>query len=100
VDGDPWWDTQQLLTQINDAIVIFETAFPDKQGLFIFDNSSAHALPADPLKAFKMNKSDSGKQQHQQDTIIPESNPVAEHCGKNQKNDTARWKPERHVACS
>jgi len=66
VDGDPWWDTQQLLTQINDAIVIFETAFPDKQGLCIFDNASAHgSLPADALKAFKMNKSNSGNQWHQ-----------------------------------
>jgi len=86
VDGDPLWDTQQLLTQINDTIIIFETAFQDKKGLFIFDNSSAHgSLPADALKTFEMNKSDGGKQWHQQDTIIPESNPVAEHHGKTQK---------------
>jgi len=86
VDGDPWWDTQQLLTQIDNAIVIFETAFPDKKGLFIFDNSSAHSsLPADALKTFEMNKSDGGKKQHQQDTIILKLNPVAEHCGKTQK---------------
>ena len=53
-DGDPWWDTQQLLTQINDTIVIFETVFPDKQGLFIFDNSSFHdSLLADALKPLR-----------------------------------------------
>jgi hypothetical protein len=29
-DGDPWWDTKQLLTQIEDAVDIFETAHPRK----------------------------------------------------------------------
>ena len=41
-----------------------------------FTPSHAHAsLPPDALKAFKMNKSDSGKQHKQYDTIIPKSNP-------------------------
>jgi len=54
VDGDPWWDTQQFMTQINKAIIIFEMAFPDKQGLFIFDNSSFHdSLLADALKPLR-----------------------------------------------
>ncbi len=61
--GDAWWDSAQLLKQMEDAIQIFETAHPGKQSLFIFDQSSAHAsLPHDTLKAFKMNKSDGGKQ--------------------------------------
>jgi hypothetical protein len=56
-NGDSWWDMQQLLAQMNDAVTIFKTAFLGKQGLFIYDNSSAHAsLPANALKAFEMNK--------------------------------------------
>ena len=85
-NGDAWWDCEQLLTQMKDAIEIFEAAHPDKQALFVFDQSSAHAsLPPDALKAFDMNKSDGGKQRFQQDTVIPQSNPVAEHRGKIQK---------------
>ena len=84
--GDAWRDTDQLLVQMADAIEVFELAHPGKQALFIFDQSSAHAsLPPDALKAFEMNKSDGGKQRKQRDTIIPESNPVAEHRGKAQK---------------
>ena len=71
---------------MKDAIEIFEAAHPDKQALFVFDQSSAHAsLPPDTLKAFDMNKSDGGKQCFQRDTVIPQSNPVAEHHGKFQK---------------
>jgi hypothetical protein len=84
--GDAWWDCEQLMKQIEEALQIFEAAHPGKQGLFIFDQSSAHAsLPPDALKAFEMNKSDGGKQRRQRDTIIPETNPVAEHRGKPQK---------------
>ena len=51
---------------MKDAIEIFEAAHPNKQALFIFDQSSAHAsLPPDALKAFDMNKSDGGKQRFQ-----------------------------------
>jgi hypothetical protein len=85
-NGDAWWDCEQLLKQMEDAINIFEAAHPNKQSLFIFDQSSAHtSLPPHALKAFKMNKSDGGKQRHQYDTIIPQSNPVTEHRGKPQK---------------
>jgi hypothetical protein len=74
--GDGWWDCDQLLTQTKEAIDIFNMAHPDCQALFVFDNSSAHGyLPPDALKAFEMNKSDSGKQRCQQDTVIPQSNP-------------------------
>lgn len=38
--GDPWWDHQQLLTQVETAIDIFEEAHPGCQALFVFDNSS------------------------------------------------------------
>lgn len=84
--GDAWWDTAQLLVQMADAVEVFKLAYPAKQALFIFDQSSAHAsLPPDALKAFEMNISNGGKQRKQRDTIIPESNPVADHCGKSQK---------------
>ena len=52
-NGDPWWDTKQLMDQIKSAIEISEAAHPDCQALFIFDQSSAPAsLPPDALKAF------------------------------------------------
>src|SRR5260370_2978463 len=42
--GDPWCNTAQLLDQMHTkAIPIFKKAFPGAQGLFIFDQSSAHA---------------------------------------------------------
>jgi len=36
-NGDPWWDTDQLLDQVKSAIHIFEAAHPDCQALFVFD---------------------------------------------------------------
>ena len=84
-NGDPWWDTKQLLAQIKSAIQIFDEAHPDCQALFVFDQSSAHAsLPPDALKAFEMNKSKGGKQRKQRDTIIPESNLDARYRGQPQ----------------
>ncbi len=65
------------------AIEVFELQFPGKQGLFIFDNSSAHGcLPPDALRAFEMNKSNGGKQCVQKDTIIPITNPDPTKQGK------------------
>ncbi|KIM54200.1 hypothetical protein SCLCIDRAFT_31308 [Scleroderma citrinum Foug A] len=85
-NGDAWWNTEQLLKQVKRAIEIFEAAHPDCIALFIFDQSSAHAsLPPDALKAFEMNKSNGGKQRKQRDTVIPNTNPTVEHCGKPQK---------------
>jgi hypothetical protein len=88
-NGDAWWEHEQLLSQVKRAIKIFETAHPDCVALFIFDQSSAHAsLGPDALRAFKMNKSNGGKQRKQHDTVIPESNPVSQHRGKPQKMTT------------
>jgi hypothetical protein len=93
--GDAWWDTDQLLVQMADAIEVFELAHPGKQALFIFDQSSAHAsLPPDALKAFEMNKSNSRKQHKQCDTVIPQSNPVAEHRSKVQKMTLENGQPK------
>ena len=35
--GDPWWDTKQLLQQIDDSIIIFEEKHPNKVAVFVFD---------------------------------------------------------------
>ena len=62
-NGDPWWDTDQLMVQIESVIEISEVAHPRCQALFIFNQSSAHAsLPPDALRAFTMNKSNGGTQ--------------------------------------
>ncbi|KAJ3978884.1 hypothetical protein F5890DRAFT_1559520 [Lentinula detonsa] len=85
-NGDAWWDTEQLLTQVKDAISIFEEMHPECQALFIFDQSSAHAsLGPDALCAWDMNKSDGGKQRKQRDTVIPQSNPHPDFQGKVQR---------------
>ena len=81
--GDPWWDHVQLLTQVEQAILIFEEVHPNCIGVFLFDHSSAHAsLGPDALCMFDMNKSNGGKQRKQKDTIIPMNNPDIECCGK------------------
>lgn len=85
-NGDPWWDNEQLLSQVKHAIQVFEKAHPNCVALFIFDQSSAHAsLGPDALKASEMNKSDGGKQRKQRDTVIPENNPFPQHRGEVQK---------------
>ena len=77
------WDCEQLIKQMEPAIDVFKEAHPGKQGL---DNSSAHAsLATDALRAFDMNMSDGGKQHRQKDTVIPDTNPDAQHRGKVQK---------------
>ncbi|KAI0357255.1 hypothetical protein OH77DRAFT_1422815 [Trametes cingulata] len=88
-NGDPWWDHVQLLSQSDDAMTIFELLYPGCIGLFIFDQSSAHAsLGPDALRAFDMNKTNGGKQRVQKDTVIPMNNPVVELRGKPQKMTT------------
>ena len=84
--GDPWWDNKQLMDQMAAAIEIFDTAHPDCQALFVFDQSSAHAsLAPDTLQAFDMNKSN-GQKQH--DTVIPQSNPNPQFHSQVQKMTT------------
>ncbi|THU87050.1 hypothetical protein K435DRAFT_682354, partial [Dendrothele bispora CBS 962.96] len=99
-NGDPWWDTDQLLNQMETAIEVFELQFPGKQALFVFDNSSAHgSLPPDALKAFEMNKTDGGKQRRQKNTFIPTSNPNPALRGKFQSmvNDAGQPKGLENV---
>ncbi len=89
-NGDAYWDCNQLIKQVvESAIPIFKEAHPGCQALFVFDQSSAHAaLPPNALKAFEMNKGNGGKQHLQKDTVIPNTNPYPEHCGKIQKMTT------------
>jgi hypothetical protein len=94
-NGDPWWDCDQLLVQVREAIDIFNTVHPDCQALFVFDQSSAHgSLPPDALRAFDMNKSDGGKQRKQRDTVIPQSNPFPAVRGQIQKMTTESGQPK------
>ena len=83
VGGDAWWDQDQLLVQVDKAIVIFEEAHPSCVALFVFDQSSMHAsLGPDALHAFDMNKSNGGSQRKQKDTVILITNVHPEFCGK------------------
>ncbi|KAG2073340.1 hypothetical protein BDR04DRAFT_938267, partial [Suillus decipiens] len=95
-NGDAWWTHENLLEQVKYAIEVHdEVNGPNCQALFIFDNSSAHAsLPPDALRAFEMNKSDSGKQRKQRDTIIPDSNPDPTKRGLLQKMTTPSGEPK------
>ena len=87
--GDPWWDHTQLLAQVDKAIAIFKKAHPNCVALFVFDQSSAHALLAlDALCVFDMNERNGGKQRKQRDTVIPMNNPNQELCRKLQKMTT------------
>jgi hypothetical protein len=90
--GNAWWDMDQLIAQMCDqAIPLFNRAHPNKQALFIFDQSSTHAsLGPDALRAFEMNKSNGGKQRIQKDTTIPMNNPDPHFAGKVQKMTTEK----------
>ena len=84
--SDPWWDHTQLLVQVDKAITIFNKAHLGCEGVFIFNQSSAHGLlRLDALCAFNMNKSNGGKQRKQKDTVIPMNNLHEGLCRKPQK---------------
>ncbi|PCH36576.1 hypothetical protein WOLCODRAFT_82413, partial [Wolfiporia cocos MD-104 SS10] len=94
-NGNAWWDSAQLLAQVKAAIAIHNELHPDKQAVWVFDQSSNHAaLPPDALRAFDMNKSDGGKQRKQRDMVIPMTNPIAEFRGQPQKMTTFTGEPK------
>jgi hypothetical protein len=72
-NGDPWWDTKQLLTQLSTTLDIFEKKHPDCTGVLVFDQSSAHASHGEgALNAFEMNLTPAGKNKKpQNDTYFP-----------------------------
>ncbi len=99
-NGDPWWDTDQLMVQVKSSIEIFEAAHPGCQALFIFDQSSAHAsLPPDALRALTMNKSNGGAQRKQKNTVIPQSNPDPRFRGIRQEMTTPGGKAKGLKTC-
>jgi hypothetical protein len=60
-NGDPWWDTKQLLVQVTRTLDIFEQKHPNCIAVLIFDQSSAHASHGEgALNAFNMNKAPGG----------------------------------------
>lgn len=75
---DPWWDCMQLIDQVKSrAIPIFEYLFPDAQGVFIFDCSSAHeSYGPTALRVSNMNLTPAGKKpKFLQDTTVPSNDP-------------------------
>jgi hypothetical protein len=83
--GDPYWDSDQLNTQVAEMIPIFEQIFPGCRGVFIFDQSSAHAAFAkDALNVKNMNVGIGGSQTKMHDTVIPDDNPHPHLRGKPQ----------------
>jgi hypothetical protein len=94
-NGDKWWDHDQLLAQVDQAIEIFEEAHPNCIALILFDHSSAYAsLGQDALHAFNINKTNGGKMKKMKDTVIPINNPTVECHGKLQKMTTDAGKPK------
>jgi hypothetical protein len=87
--GDPWWDHNQLLAQVDNVISIFKEAHLSYVVLFVFDHSLTHAsLAPDALHAFDINKGNRGKQRKQRDTVIPMNNQCPKFHGKLQKMTT------------
>lgn len=73
---DAWWDLNQLIDQVKDAVDIFEHLHPEKVAIWLFDCSSAHeGLAADALNVNNMNINPGGKQKHLRTTVIPITNP-------------------------
>lgn len=75
--GDKWWDCAQLIKQVQtQALPIFDYLFPDSQGVFIFDCSSAHAsYRLSALWVSHMNFGPGGKKDPLRDTFIPTDDP-------------------------
>ena len=71
-NGDPWWNTKQLLVQVKDALDIFEESFPGCIAVLVFDQSLVHASYREgALNAFEMNLNLGGKQEILKETVFP-----------------------------
>jgi hypothetical protein len=70
---DPWWDTKQLLAQLDTTLDIFEKKHLDCITVLVFDQSSAHVSHGDrALNAFAMNLTLGGKNKKpQNNTYFP-----------------------------
>ena len=64
-----YFTNEMLISQVHDAIDIFESKYPEAQGMWIFDNAPSHMKkPEDALNPDHMNVKDSGKQPFVMDT--------------------------------
>nr|GAT46270.1 predicted protein [Mycena chlorophos] len=82
--GDNYWNTEQMIAQLRNAIKIANFVFPNTVVHWVFDNSSCHdSMPEDALCVTKMNVGAGGKQPKMRDTVIPANNPFG-HGGKPQ----------------
>ncbi|KAF8589283.1 hypothetical protein K439DRAFT_1645154 [Ramaria rubella] len=80
-----WWDMQQLISQIEVAIDIFNILHPTDIDVFFFDCSSAHeSFAADALSVQRMNVKPGGNQPQMHDTIIPHDCPIISRQGTRQ----------------
>ncbi|CAK5267144.1 unnamed protein product [Mycena citricolor] len=75
--GDNYWNMDQMIEQLRNAIKIAKRLFPKAVIHWVFDNSSCHgSLPHDAISVSKMNLKPGGKNLLLfKDTIIPMSNP-------------------------
>lgn len=76
-NGDKWWDCSQLIEQVKTrAIPIFNYLFPDAQGVFVFDFSSAHeSYGPHALRVSNINFLPGGKKLPLRDTFMPMDDP-------------------------
>ena len=64
-----YFTNDMLIVQVHKAIDIFESKYPEAQGIFIFDNAPSNMKkPEDALNAERMNVKDGGKQPFMKDT--------------------------------
>ena len=67
---DGYFNSDMFLAQVDTAIDIFSRKFPDKIGIFMFDNAPSHRkFPKDGLNATTMNVKPGGKQPVMRDTV-------------------------------
>ena len=66
---DGYFNSEMFLAQVETAIDIFSIRFPDKVGIFMFNNAPSHRkFPEDGLNATAMNVRPGGKQPVMRDT--------------------------------
>ncbi|KDQ61785.1 hypothetical protein JAAARDRAFT_45287 [Jaapia argillacea MUCL 33604] len=75
--GDDYWNMDQMIEQMRNALKIACRLFPNAVIHWVFDNSSCHgSFAKDALTVAKMNVNPGGKNvPHMHDTIIPTNNP-------------------------
>lgn len=67
---DGYFNNEMLLTQVEKTITIFESKYPEAQGIFIFDHAPSHMKKAgNSLTVERMNVRDGGKQPFMKDTV-------------------------------